>query len=53
MLEFSFMLEGDGTKLELISYGSGMGESEQICLNQSNYSFSGGLSSSLNFKQFK
>ena len=53
ILEFSFILEGDGTKLEIISYGLGMGGREQIYLNQSNDSSFVGLSSTLNFKQFK
>ena len=47
------MLERDGTKLELISYGLGMGGREKIYLNQSNDSSSVGLSSTLNLKQFK
>ena len=47
------MLEGDGTKLELISCGLGMRGREQIYSNQSSDSSSVGLSSTLNLKQFK
>ena len=53
VLGFSFMLEGDETKLELISYGLGMGGREQTYSDQSNDPSSVGLSSSLNLKQFK
>ena len=44
------MLEGDGTKLELISHGLGMGGREQIYLNESSDYSSIGLSSTLNLK---
>lgn len=47
------MLEGDGTKLELISYELRMGGREQICSNQFSDSSSVGLSSTLNLKKFK
>ena len=46
-------LEGDGPNFEIISHGLWMEGREKICSNQSNNSSFEGLSSILNFKQFK